>query len=830
MDDSLYRYPHILLPSTSTTERFTSPKSGPRQGIKTPLRDRQTHSKALLRQIDEVREAAEQLDRERKAWGIDAQDGICIQFKSDPEFDLKFESLDYSPSGIELLAVKEFESSIYATVFVPEGKISYFIKKIEKYSTEETEKGKFKNKDLVESIAEIRKATLESLWTDDRSFFPKEGEKIWWEVWIRSGKPMLDFFLIESVRIGLEISSEKIIFPDRTVLLAYGDTAQVSRSVDLLNCIAEVRKAKDTPEIFTSMTSAEQKEWVEEAVGRITPAPADAVAICLLDTGINKGHPLIDPHLSENNMHAYNPDWLVTDHDGHGTEMAGLALYGDLMEIMANSGPITLGHRLESVKILPPPPDQNDPKLYGAITKECVARAEIAEPYRQRVISTAVTSSINRGRGQPCSWSAEIDQLCSGAEDSLKRLFIVSAGNTDPQQRHLYPKSNETDGIHDPAQAWNVLSVGAYTNKVDIDQNEYPGWKPIAPAGDLSPSSCTSMVWQRKKWPIKPDVVFEGGNSAKVPIRDEADKLDSLQLLTTHWRPIEKLLTVSGDTSAATALAARMAASLQAEYPEFWPETIRALLVHSAEWSPAMKARFNPLNDNKENLLRYCGFGVPDFMKALRSAANSLTLIAQDELQPFDKIEGRYKTCDMHLHSIPWPEDVLQSLGETDVDMKVTLSYFIEPNPASRGWIKKYNYASYGLRFEVKRPLESLTHFMQRINKADRDEEYNRTSGGSSSNWSLGINLRSKGSLHSDNWSGTASELSQCGYVAVYPVTGWWKERHQLGRWNRKARYSLIVSISTPRIDVDLYTPIINQIKPAIQIEWTIPQILKQDC
>jgi len=819
MDDSLYQYPHILLPHTSTTERFTSPKSGPRQGIKTPLRDRQTHSKALLRQIDDLKEAVEQLGRERSVWGIDAQEGICIQFKSDPEFDLKFESLDYSPSGIELLAVKEFESSEYATVFVPEGKISYFIKKIEKYSTEETKKGNFKNKDFVESIAEIRKATLEGLWTDDRSFFPKEGESIWWEVWIRAGESMLDFFLIESVRIGLEISTEKIVFPDRTVLLAYGDTAQVSRSVDLLNCIAEVRKAKDTPEIFTRMTPAEQKEWVEEALGRITPAPADAVAICLLDTGINKGHPLIDPHLSANNMHAYNPDWLVTDHDRHGTEMAGLALYGDLMEVMATSGPIKLRHRLESVKILPPPPDQNDPKLYGAITKECVSRAEISEPHRQRIISTAVTSSSNRGRGQPCSWSAEIDQLCSGSEDGLKRLFIVSAGNTDPQQRHLYPKSNETDGIHDPAQAWNVLSIGAYTDKVDIDQNEYPGWKPIAPAGDLSPSSCTSMVWQRKKWPIKPDVVFEGGNSAKVPIRDEADELDSLQLLTTNWLPIEKLLTVSGDTSAATSLAARMAATLQAEYPELWPETIRALLVHSAEWSPAMKARFNPLNDSKENLLRYCGFGVPDFMKALRSAANSLTLIAQDELQPFDRAEGRYKTCDMHLHSIPWPEDVLQSLGETDVDMKVTLSYFVEPNPASRGWTKKYNYASHGLRFEVKRPLESVPHFMQRINKTARDEEYSRATVDFSSNWFLGTNLRSKGSLHSDRWSGTASELSQCGYVAVYPVTGWWKERHQLGRWNRKTRYSLIVSISTPRIDVDLYTPIINQIKPVIQIE-----------
>lgn len=136
MDDSLYQYPHILLPPTSTTERFTSPKSGPRQGIKTPLRDRQTHSKALLRQIDELKEAVEQLDRERSAWGIDAQEGICIEFKSEPEFDLKFESLDYSPSGIELLAVKEFAARTYATVFVPEGKISYFIKKINGYSNQ----------------------------------------------------------------------------------------------------------------------------------------------------------------------------------------------------------------------------------------------------------------------------------------------------------------------------------------------------------------------------------------------------------------------------------------------------------------------------------------------------------------------------------------------------------------------------------------------------------------------------------------------------------------------------------------------------------------------
>ncbi len=43
-------------------------------------------------------------------------------------------------------------------------------------------------------------------------------------------------------------------------------------------------------------------------------------------------------------------------------------------------------------------------------------------------------------------------------------------------------------------------------------------------------------------------------------------------------------------TSAATAQAARLAAIVQAEYPNLWPETARALIVHSAEWTQAMRS------------------------------------------------------------------------------------------------------------------------------------------------------------------------------------------------------------------------------------------------
>jgi hypothetical protein len=55
---------------------------------------------------------------------------------------------------------------------------------------------------------------------------------------------------------------------------------------------------------------------------------------------------------------------------------------------------------------------------------------------------------------------------------------------------------------------------------------------------------------------------------------------------------------------------------------------------------------------------------------------------------------------------------------------KLTLSYFIKPNPDERGWVNKYRYASHGFRFDVRRPLERLSDFRQRINQKARDEEH----------------------------------------------------------------------------------------------------------
>ncbi len=819
------KLPHLLITGTSSTKPYTSPASGGKS-FTVPKRHRETHGRQLLQQFETIREQADKVIKEQKAYGIDAKNGIYIQFESDPGFALKAESLEIWKSGIELLSEIKDGNRTLATVFVPEGKLDILVNKFSAYLDPEkdTPKGRPRNEALVAGIASIKKAALDALWTDTPETLPADDEVIWWEVWLRTKDDPLGetaFFREHARHMGLTVLDEELRFPDRTVIAVQGSKEQISRSVNLLNCIAELRRLKEEANFFSSMDRFDQLDWLNAALDQITPPEANSPAICILDTGINQTHPLLKPVLAPEYMDTCDPAWGTSDHHGHGTEMAGLAAYGDLTDLLADNTPTVLAHQLESVKILPPN-GSNEPHLYGQITAEAVARAEIFAPDRKRNFCMAVTATDFRDAGQPSSWSAGIDSLCSGAFDETRRLIIVSAGNTEREERHNFPHNNLTEGIHDPGQAWNALTVGAYTEKNHIDPAQYPDWRTVAPPGDLSPSSTTSMDWSRT-WPIKPDIVMEGGNMGLHPTAGTADSIDSLELLSTNWQhELMRPLVITGETSAATALAARFAAIIQAQYPEYWPETIRAMLIHSAEWTEAMKKRFAPfrVKQDRENLLRYCGYGVPDLSRALWSANNALTLVAQDTLQPFDKKEGKIVTRDMHLHAIPWPTELLAELDNTPVTMRVTLSYFIEPNPARRGWGKKYSYASHGLRFEVKRPLESLENFQKRINKAARDEETGRSGASSPTdpNWILGKNLRKIGSVHSDAWFGPAVELAQRGHIAVFPVMGWWKSNPRHERWANKARYSLIVTIKTPETEVDLYTPVATKVTVPVNI------------
>jgi hypothetical protein len=261
------------------------------------------------------------------------------------------------------------------------------------------------------------------------------------------------------------------------------------------------------------------------------------------------------------------------------------------------------------------------------------------------------------------------------------------------------------------------------------------------------------------------------------------------------------------------------------EQPSYRPETVRAMIVHSAEWTSAMQTHFNGASSKtaRRALVRRYGYGVPDLARALQSASNDLTLIAEDKLQPFFKELNTIKTKDMNLHQLPWPSEVLERLGEVNVQLKVTLSYFIEPNPGERGWASQHRYSSHGLRFKVKSSLETTENFKWRINDAVRDEVEDRNSTTSDDEqWFLGPKTRDGGSIHSDIWSGTAVELASKHAIAVYPVGGWWKEKKYLERYNQVSHYSLIVSIRVPGVEVDIYTPVANLVSIPVSMDIAI--------
>lgn len=336
----------------------------------------------------------------------------------------------------------------------------------------------------------------------------------------------------------------------------------------------------------------------------------------------------------------------------------------------------------------------------------------------------------------------------------------------------------------------------------------------------MSPYSSTSVTWSNK-WPVKPEILLDGGNMATNNI--DYTECDDLSLLTTyHKHSVRQFSTIWG-TSSATAQASWMAAQIYAEYPGIWPETVRALLVHSARWTENMHRQFCEVDTKtkgRKQLLRTCGYGVPNLSKAIQCVDNSVNLIVQGELQPFTKNHMN----EMHLHDIPWPKEVLQSLGETKAIIRVTLSYFIEPGPGEVGWKDKYRYPSCGLRFDVINSNETIEGFKKRVNIKMRGDDIKDSGDGSSRDWYLGVGNRDVGSIHSDFCEDSAVNLCDANYVAVYPVIGWWRERGYLGKYDNKIRYALVVSIETTKVEVDLYTPIINKIETTPIVEIIIPR------
>jgi hypothetical protein len=118
----------------------------------------------------------------------------------------------------------------------------------------------------------------------------------------------------------------------------------------------------------------------------------------------------------------------------------------------------------------------------------------------------------------------------------------------------------------------------------------------------------------------------------------------------------------------------------------------------------------------------------------------------------------------------------------------------------------------------MKKPGESPDDLRARVTKSAQNAEEGIPFPGDSK-WTLGEQRRNRGSVHSDIWTGPAADLARRDQIAVYPVTGWWKERPHLDRWRDSVRYALVVSIRTPAVGVDIYTPVVAMVAVPTGVE-----------
>lgn len=762
-----------------------------------PARVPAAHASNLTAQVEAVEGELQQL-----AAGPRPEDsrGFLVAARFAEDSDPNAGSLSDKRSETALVDFNEDERR--ALVYAPSPKLKSLRSKIRQYADPEkvSEKtGLPRNAALVAPLEEMKAATLVDLsdgWL--RNDTVEDGT--WVELWMGGGR-LADTETRERRHRALqEFVNEHGLGPSASpsgTLRAFTATEHDIYVVELSAAALRALPAR-LPEVFR--IGPPQRALVPHMLDlqtegfempEVEEPDEDLTTVALLDTGVAEQHPLIYPAVLAPGVSALVGEESAEDEAGHGTRMAGLALYHDLAGSLAQGGAVSPRCRVQNVRILK---GQGGPGPQPMLerTEDGVLEAEQV-PVPRRVFSLSIGAETEAPGGST-PWSIAVDKLAFAGGSG--RLFCVAAGNTPFQGLPApadYFEGNLSAGLTSPAEAINAITIGAITDLTTIESPS-AGRSPLAGAGELSPCSRCDVGGRR---PTKPDVVFEGGNFSSDTNSCRPDK--AMQLLTTsHEHAIGPWLATAAMTSAATARAAGFTAEIWQANPHRRPQTIRGLVVHSARWTPAMEHQF----PDKGDRLRAVGHGSPTAETARWSDYGRPTVIFEGQLHPLRRLgNGR----EMHFHKLPLPDEVLDELDDAEVELSITLSYFAEPNE-TRG----VRYTSAGLRWGMQRPLEPVDDFRKRINRLERAEGEQFRSDAEDLDWDVGYQRRGRGTVQSDRARLSARELMGARAIAVWPVQGWWEDRKVEG--DPALPYSLIITIDAGEQEVDLYTPILNEI------------------
>ncbi|MGK8487088.1 S8 family peptidase [Nocardia asiatica] len=675
-------------------------------------------------------------------------------------------------------------------------------RKIEQYRDSETKKGAPRNEPLIARIEQLRAPTLSDLSLGELDDDEVDLRASYWvELWTLGGRLAT---ATDRARVQREIGWLAQLGGHIGAPARFGGT---ERDIYLVRLTGEVLAELPglVPEVY-ELHFAPRVRLVEavrqgEAIGAVPAAVEElrdgAAVVAVHDTGISAEHPYLKPVLiGSHSVVPGEPD--TTDRHGHGTEMAGIATYPDYLQGVA-AGSLRPQNWLVGIRLIATPgvgPHDDDPGLWAERTENAIKRAEAIAAGKEVVHSLSV--GAENPLGVRTAWSIGVDRLAWNG--GVGRIIVVAAGNVPDAALALepgdYPGANFAHPMCQPAQAWNALTVGGFT---DLDgppaagTGVYP--QPLAPRGGISPYSATDVGGSAR--PIKPDIVKEAGNTAPGGGLANCGS-EHLSLWTTsHQHSSGRLSIQTWATSPAAASAAADIAILARQHPAFSPAALRALYVHTARWTQTMVTQFP---DRKERV-RAVGFGVPNLSAALGAASNRPVFIYEGQLAP-----GKRQA---QMLRVPLPDSFLSDHAELSVRLAITLACFIEPTETGR------RYAGGRLKWEMQGPAETEQQLRNRVNALASNASGNDDVGsGQSYRWKVGRQLRSRGTLQHDYADLEASELAGDRLLAVYPTLGWWEDREETK--NLSIPYCVVISVDFGDQDVDIYAAIQAQISNSV--------------
>lgn len=560
---------------------------------------------------------------------------------------------------------------------------------------------------------------------------------------------------------------------------------------------------------------------------RNIPSPApDAARVCILDSGINTNHPLLKSAMGEGQSFVAGQDEF--DEAGHGTAVAGIALYGDV-EACERSNFWRPEFWLYNGKVM-----RKCLQTHNAVYDEHTVEATLTEAVEYFVALGCRIFNLSLGNTNAPYDGTHIRGLAY-ILDMLARkhnvLFVVSTGNfrgaEEPPRpinswREEYPEYllHEQSVIIDPAPALNVLTVGSVArHNATYDSQRYPEIHQLSPASDGQPSPFTRHG-PSVKGALKPELLAPGGNLA-CPVHQAGYQwkpdMRGLGVLTlNHQFQGNTIFKEISGTSFSAPYITHLAGRLLNEYPEASANLLRAMLVNHASLPSEVDSTFSQglkeaYKTSKTTWHRDIsrdvgGYGLVVESDLFRSSDHCVVLMCEQAIEK--------DSC--QFYELPLPASFLRRARGVR-ELSVTLAY----SPAVR--TTRLDYLATQISYRLVKG-ESLEAVQKSFNHESQDEEKTRNDD-ALSNRDISAQIRSRGTVQSSRWVFKQRDPAERWFVVVTRQDREWNHPDVL----EMEPYALVVTVADRDNErAQLYTEIQATIALQVQAREQLRQQARQ--